>query len=467
MSNYLSYGQILKDKLEFKKSGTKSGNEINLFDTPSHKYFKILFYFGDSSENANEYGNSNGLLHPTWEIFPKQIDNSENNTVGESVISTKVSKPKNVNADILKLYDYNSAWSYLKLNDEEERAEKLEKFVSLLSNINSYSPWYFTSISGLDTAMERTGQNGKFDIGDDLKTITINCLPDSFDNRIGTLLELYRDIVWSWVNKKEIVPANLRKFDMGVYLFESNIGLWHDENDIIGDDSNYITSYKMLEFHDCEFNYNSIKSGWGTVDNQTGITPTYTIDISYSDCYEISYNEQLMRKIGDVILTDTYQAVMKDEVNIINDDFISKSQEDSSKQKSEFNKRLNFNNLDYFYDDSIYSLGNLEEKHTKRDIVYKSDDPIPGFIENAVGQVVGTAKSFVESKLKRAVLGNLYTYSLTKIGSQLSDVMQGNLIKTGQSVKQYIDNAQQRAAAKVKKSGNLGNIYNKNTIANN
>ena len=42
----------------------------------------------------------------------------------------------------------------------------------------------------------------------------------------------------------------------------------------------------------------------------------------------------------------------------------------------------------------------------------------------------------------------------------------GNIIKTGQSVKQYINNAQQRAAAKSKKSVNLGNLY-KNTIANN
>jgi hypothetical protein len=41
------------------------------------------------------------------------------------------------------------------MNDEKERAEKLKKFIYLLSDINSQSPWYFQSITGLDAAIER------------------------------------------------------------------------------------------------------------------------------------------------------------------------------------------------------------------------------------------------------------------------------------------------------------------------
>ena len=115
------------------------------------------------------------------------------------------------------------------------------------------------------------------------------------------------------------------KFDMAVYVFESQIADWHkvypelglgsveNEDDlIIGTNRGFITSYKLLEFHNCEINYNSIKSGWSELNNQTGITPTYTIDISYDDCYEISYNEHMMRKIGDVIATDISQAIISD-----------------------------------------------------------------------------------------------------------------------------------------------------------
>lgn len=395
----LAYAQFLKDRMEFRKSGKRSGNDFNVFDSPGHKFFKILFYFGGADNNNGL--ESNGLLHPTWAI-------------------------SNLNDNF---YAFNSAWSFLKMNDENDRADKLEKFIMLLSNINSYSPWYFKSIGGIDSALERSGPGAeKLDIGDN-KKLTIACSPDAFDNRLTTLLELYRDITWSWSQKRQILPVNLRKFDMAIYIFESPVHFWHDMEDtkLDGPDSMYKPSYKMLEFHDCEFSYNSLKSGWGEINNETGFNPTYTIEISYGDCYEVSYNEHLMRTIGDVIATDTYQAVIKDNVNLNNNSYISEKQPDSVIQLM-----------------SVYNR--------TRDA---------GFLENAVNQLIGTGVKHVKEKLTSAVLGNLYTYSLTKIGTQIGEAAKGNLIKTGQSIKQYIKNEQERAAAKVKQkpSGNLGNGY--------
>lgn len=448
MTDYLSYGQLIKDIQNFKKSGTIHGDEFNLYDTPTHKYFKILFYFGDAFERSNEYGFSNGLLHPTWEIF-KDRANAQF-TIGLSD---------------LNYFDYNSAWSFLKLNDENERAEKLEKFVALLSNINSCSPWYFQSIGGLDAALERkVTDDGNLDLSES-KRLTITCLPDAFDNRIGTLLELYRDITWSWINKKEIIPANLRKFDMAIYIYESPLKFWRKDDDIIGntDSTKYTTSYKLIEFHDCEFIYNSLKSGWSDLNNQTGITPTYNIEISYNDCYEISYNEHLMRSIGDIIETDTYQAIIESGENVNKKDFKSSAQKDSTIQIDNAKQRNNESSSNKPIRKEPESK-NLNEPDRINTI--EKNIPQQGFLENAIGQVAGHLKADISHKLKRAVLGNLYSYSLTQIGSQIGDIMQGNLIKTGQSVKQYIDNAQERAAAKVKTSSNLGNLF-KNTIANN
>ena len=48
MSELLSYKHILDDIKKFKRSGTKYGDDFNVYDTPAHKYFKILFA---SSEN--------------------------------------------------------------------------------------------------------------------------------------------------------------------------------------------------------------------------------------------------------------------------------------------------------------------------------------------------------------------------------------------------------------------------------
>lgn len=487
MDNQLSYAQFLKNRDEFRKSGKRSGHEFNLLDSPGHKFFKIMFYFGDESIDSYKNGFScNGLLHPTWEIY-KSLSYTE------ELIDDPIA--------LLEMYDYNSAWTFLKINDENERADKLEKFVNLLSNINSYSPWYFTSISGLDSAIERSGPDSdKIEIGE-RKKLTITCLPDAFDNRITTLLDLYRDITWSWSQKRQILPSNLKKFDMAIYIFESPIMFWHDVEDTEIDSASkyhYKPSYKMIEFHDCEFSYNSAKSGWGEMNNQTGFNPTYTIEISYGDCYEISYNEHVMRTIGDVIATDTYQAVISDGANISNMSYTSTAQDDNSLenqfQTTDVRKRINLPSSSkhpfagrFNPNHLIYSFGNLETDESTRESTMNNGDHefkgrslpphsnftdnrdyskdkntfTPGFLGNAIGQGVGYVTDYVKEKLARAVLGNLYTYSLTKIGTQLGELEKGNLIKSGQSIKQYIDETKERENETNKEapSGNIGTGY--------
>lgn len=446
MSKYLSYAQFVKDRQLFKRAGTNSGDAFNIYDNPSHKYFKILFYFGSNADkeanltSSTNIGNSSGLLAPTWDIFDTSFDKTD-------------------------YYNYNSAWAYLKMNDENERAAMLEQFVTLLSNINTYSPWYFQTIGGLSEALERKViEDGKFEIGD-AKKLTITCLPDAFDNRIGTLLELYRSIVWSWVQKKEIVPANLRKFDMAVYIFESPIANWHkdDDNDYDSlDGSGRTPSYKMIEFHDCEFNYNSLKSGYSELNNQEGFSPSYTIEISYNDCYEVSYNEFVFKTLGDVIATDTYQSLIRDRIAIDNKlESVVPVVSPAEKQSLEALKRpVAPTETDIPYNiNTTITYGNLEDNNrtgvsTRKDKVEFEQ----GFLSNAIGQVAGHLTADVKSVFKRKLLGNIHTYSLTQIRDQASDLIKGNVIKTGMTVAEYIKSGQQRAAMKNKRTAS-GNIF--------
>ena len=481
MSNLLSYDNILNDIKRFKSSGSRFGDDFNLTDTPTQKYFKILFYFGSAPEfpddninPTNEDSNlpkkmGSGLLDPTWEYI---IDSNASN-----------------------FYNYNSAWSFLKLNDELERAEKLQHFITLLSDISSFSPWYFTSVSGVQEALERKfTEEGKLDMTE-RKKLTITCLPDAFDNRIGTLLDLYRDVTWSWVHKKEIIPTNLRKFDMAIYIFETPEKNWHLPGDVIDgkETSKFNVGYKMIEFHDCEFNYNSVKTGWNELNNQTGFTPTYQIEILYNDCYEVSYNDIMMRTIGDVILSDLVNASVTD------DSYISHEQ---TSPQDHIIDQLNSRLKPIFEDNTTSDIDALVEKasdmmginKTARfgnlatrngstgDIVmdyrieYES-----GFIENAIGQVAGHAKQWVKGKVNRALMGNLFTFSLTQMKDQAKDLLQGNLIKTGMSIAEYVkeSNARKDVRNKEKPKGDIfpdspariptqiGNIYSGNTIANN
>ena len=420
MENLLSYANILNDILQFKRSGAKSGRDFNILDTPSHKYFKIMFYFGSATEFDDGENGGSGLLAPTWDYV---IDE--------------------------KYYEHNSAWSFLKLNDENERAEKLEHFITLLSDISSNSPWYFTSVGGLQEALERkVADDGKLEIAD--KKLTITCLPDAMDNRIGTLLELYRDVTWSWVHKREVIPSNLRKFDMAIYIFESPVDGWNIDSIIDpNSDDEFRPSYKMLEFHDCEFGYNSIKSGLSELNNQTGFSPTYTIDINYSDCYEISYNDVMMRTIGDVILTD----LVNNSSN--SDDYISIAQEDSSqiKYQRDFNMRPKDSNKKN-REEPLHK--NLKTNTTNNTSDYfENINPFKGFLQNAVGQVAGHIVSEVKSKVNRALLGNIYGLSLTQIGLQLKELAQGNIIKSAMTIKQYKEEKANREKQAPPADGNL------------
>lgn len=527
MAAYISYKTMFDDRKSFLKSGGYSSNDFNMFDTPGHKYFKLLFYFnnGDVAE-WTDVRSSGGLLAPTWLLTDGELEES-------------------------KLYKYESAWAYLKRNCEDERAELLKNFVNLLSNINSHSPWYFSEITGLETALERRGiMDGNLQFDEKRPKISIKCLQDSYDDRIGTLLDLYRSIVFSWTRKCEMVPANLRKFDMGIFVFETMAEPFHffgstdhqnitpmagiDSGDINidayskeEDKKNYSkTSYKYYELHNCEFDFNSTKSFASSMNNKDGFNPEYTIDIHFDDCYEVRYNEFLFRNIGDFIINDlatwdfgyvnqndnyfgppdtSAEDALKVKTNYIykptnehdhvgkdysnyfgtmprmsnlknrypgynankgyesnkHKDYLdrrNRRDEEMGKQPTENifevdeNKKGNLNNSasGNTTTDSSNKIGNLHPE-SSTDITYsnqsskpKKTNPFVKAVTNAATQVVGTAYHYVSDKIKRALLGNLYTFSLTRLGDQLKAAANGDVWSTLRAVDEYTRDAKQR-----------------------
>lgn len=435
MSNLLSYASILNTRSQFRKSGTKSGGDFNLLDSPGLKYFKIFFYFNNGdSEGLTDVANSTGLLAPTWEL-----DGLNDKTY----------------------YQYNSAWSYLKMNYEDERANLLKQFVNLLSNISSESPWYFAELSGLDTALERKViMERDFKFEESRQKISIKCLSDAVDDRIGTLLDLYRSITWSWQMKREVLPANLRKFDMGILIYETPNIPFHKmtqssilkdyEYAEIGEDnsSSYKTSYKYIEFHNCEFDYNSSKGNFSSINNAEGITPEYTIDILFDDCYEARYNEFILKSISDFIHIDTS---IEGWDNF--DDTIAPTTEN-------------------LIDIEIPIKTPLEKRMTYFE---------KGFLENAVGQLANTAFDALKGTVKKLILGNLYSFSLAKAFGQVKSLAQGNVWTTARNVTEYVNNTNLKNGSSGQINSNIfssskkiqpkiqqiGNLYEANTIANN
>jgi hypothetical protein len=414
ITNVLSFASILNYRRNFRTSGTKSGSDFNYLDTPGQKYFKLFFYFNN---NDDDNINPVGLLSPTWMLDLKEEE----------------------------WYLYQSAWTYLKLNCEDERADKLKLFVTLLSNINSQSPWYFSELSGLDSSINRKYvMEENFIVENKRPKISIKCLPDAYDDRIGTLLDLYRSIVWSWIQKKEMVPANLRKFDMGILVFETPTAPFHvmtkstnesksqefaemDPNSSINSsNSNYKTSYKYYELHNCEFDYNSPASTTSSFNNKEGNQLEYTIDIHFDDCYETRYNESLLENLGDLLLSDLYSQSENLTPDDIYQKYLDKLQDNITHNEPRLQERTEF-------------YANMERQPS----VHEGDKELSGidkFMKGAMEQAEALAKDAAKSFTNRLLLGNLFTLSLSSLGDLKNTFESGNVLGGLRTGKKMMDN---------------------------
>lgn len=113
--------------------------------------------------------------------------------------------------------DY-SAVHYLESIGRTPDAERLREFKRLLQYTTQSQPWFFQSISGLDkmwkAATDMTNNMKGKDIEFEVETL------ESLDLRISYMADLYRSGIYDKIYMRELVPENLRKFKMDVYLSE-------------------------------------------------------------------------------------------------------------------------------------------------------------------------------------------------------------------------------------------------------
>lgn len=398
--NPYSYREHIRQLHNFKQSGGHYSSDFNLYDNPVTLYFKILFHFEEPY----------GLLHPTW------------NFASGNKVANKIN---NMRAQELDWYGYSTAYSYLQQNDELERATYLQRFIELLSNINSESPWYFAGINGLEAAINRhdffkeeTGGN----IPSEKRKLTIDCLEESQDLRLSTLMDLYRHMTYSWSLKKEIIPSNLRKFNMSIVLYSLPIKRLHlpvknkKITDTLGqvgkwiesygkedsgyaqfygnNSSDYTASYKVFEFHNCEFRFNG--AAFNTIQNtgdDTGLSPKMSFDIDYEECYEVKYNEFLPEMlILDALQVDTKQYFMERD----SDDVMER-----------------------------YNFGGIKMDPDK---TYEEIDDNTNKLSD---QLIGLASGYTAPKVnQKVILGNLYGFSLNRTSRTVDKLLEGQYVNS-------------------------------------
>ena len=355
----------------------------------------------------------------------------------------------------------------------------------LLVCFHTKLPHFFEKLVYLQALNRKEFVDTNFSIGDETKNITIECLPDAFDSRIGTLMDLYRAACFSYHLHKEIVPANLRKFNMYLYIFSTGIRGIHsrttvsqnisEKTEYISDASfdqhilpkkgktysgqPYITSSKLIEFHECEFSYNSAATGYNTINDADGFEQKYTIGISYKYAMEQRYNEVLQRVIGDFVLNDfdfkqqSYWSAndAADHNTVpVKDDRVTTGHKDSVLDSNSGSSRPMYGlNADYY--ESRKNDENLVNKQNPKKIFEDPNkssllDPwkrlaknrLEG-IERGVNQIVNAGKGAIESwtdinKLNQSLVtavdkltfGNLYSVNMTDIPNRATTFL-GNL----------------------------------------
>jgi hypothetical protein len=192
------------------------------YEDPTYLGFKIFFVFDDKTIDQ-----ATGL--PESPFFVDRAYNDDIDRFGISGINT--GNP----------IAFHSAQSYLSQREDafdngifgsitsNKRADLISQFKSLLRQINDQTPWFFQSISGLDklASVSRPGYNSSPASADGGfnphrtggKSLTISCL-ESLNIRITALAELYRQATFDYDNMRELLPRNLRKFKMYIYVSE-------------------------------------------------------------------------------------------------------------------------------------------------------------------------------------------------------------------------------------------------------
>lgn len=195
----------------------------------------------------------------------------------------------------------------------KDRIVALHKFINTLKYISLNVPWFFKGVHGINNIHNPYTTEFQKE-----KTIFIECLEEGVDMRIGTLLDLYKYTCYDTINCKEIIPANLRKFDMSVIIMHMPLKYHHEptlfnsENGVFesfgksldmneSNDFSRLASFKMFTFQNCEIMLNESGEYYG--DNITNEKPFMLgknkIKINYDRVFEHRMNEWNEFLLGD------------------------------------------------------------------------------------------------------------------------------------------------------------------------
>lgn len=366
---------------------------------PGHFYFKIFFNFDTS------FGLLGSLLHV------------DNNSFSQFSTNTAI-----------KYLMYSSIGRPHRSDDIPGRMLALFKFGNLLSYISNYSPWFFKSIKNLSSA----DVYPLVEIQNDKNTIEIELNPDAVDMRVTTLFDLYRYACYDRIKMKEIIPENLRKFDMDVMVFHVPLKYYNtaisskslkkkfDYKKLSYNMAN-MPSFKMYSFLGCEFDLESLGSLMPDIKNdKAGMIGETSIKINYTQVHTHTMNDwyRIMFGTDGFYYNANKENTNPSEVSLVetaekNSSYIDKStfydKSDDEQYQRLKAKQAILDHLLYYNSTSSQYKELIDASEALCSDLYRAVAPnkaLGNLYENIISGGVGPGSNYFKSKMKALHLGS-------------------------------------------------------------
>lgn len=290
---------FINERLKFRVQGM-DGSSDSAFSEPGTYFYRLFFNFNTG------YGLLGGLVYDQSNAIPIQ-----ENTAIKYLTDIIYTGPGRFSENFIEML--------------KKKRSSLQKFGKLLNYLSNECPWFFKEVSGIAEALkpdfEQIAPTEK-------KSIIITFNQDAVDMRVSSLIDLYRDACYDFRNYREVIPENLRLFDMSVLLFNPpingmNMNVKMDEvsnqkknlnpkvsYSPISIDNSYteyygITadlndksiinrmSYRLITFKNCQIDVKESTSVPDTITNETGFQFANTMKITFDRAYIMNFNNEL------------------------------------------------------------------------------------------------------------------------------------------------------------------------------
>lgn len=214
-----------------------------------------------------------------------------------------------MSSPLFDIYTKNGAYQYLIGRGYEYQADCLLRFIKTLTDISENQPWFFQSLAGLDTLWSASMDMSKPFKGKD-KLITIETL-ESLDLTITYLADMYRQAMYDMFYMRELVPENLRRFQVDIYVSEFRNLIINPNDSADTPDYSFFNNYKTHVHYTCsmcEFDFSKsvpfkdsltvFKPEMAT--NRFGIKPLRFIEKN-------SYDLQRVKKMASAVIGEVKQ----------------------------------------------------------------------------------------------------------------------------------------------------------------